>query len=264
MAGTPTVYVICDQNCKFEGMTKEQILTAIKQAVESGEIKDVDAGFVSTIKTINGLPLKFFVGEQAAYDALTEEEKKNLFAIITNDTTKEGLLSSIEELEKSLGELEKWKAAIMDGSQSVKKADHATNADHATAADRAAAADRATNADHAAAADTANVAIVTESVRGTVTLYAETGLDNCWTASIRFEPYSVYALFIENKTYILFTSEGSSLQAYSTSFSEVENMRSYFMYNASTFTLKYYAASETDPSKKAYYTWIAKTKTETA
>lgn len=95
---TPTVYVICDQNCKFEGMTKEQILTAIAQAVESGEITDVDAGFVTTLKTINGQPLKFFVGEQSEYETLTAEDKENLFAIITNDTTKEGLLNSIAQL----------------------------------------------------------------------------------------------------------------------------------------------------------------------
>lgn len=99
---TPTVYVICDQNCKFESMTKEQILAAIAQAVETGEIKDVDTGFVQTIKTINGHPLKFFVGEQSAYDALTEEDKKDLFAIITNDTTAAGILDAIAELDEAL------------------------------------------------------------------------------------------------------------------------------------------------------------------
>lgn len=95
---TPTVYVICDQNCKFESMTKEQILTAIMQAVNEGTISDVDAGFITTVKTINGLPLKFFVGEQSAYDALTDEEKQNLFAIISNDTTKENLLAEIQRI----------------------------------------------------------------------------------------------------------------------------------------------------------------------
>lgn len=96
---TPIVYVICDQNCKFEGMTKEQIYTAIMQAVNEGTIGDIDAGFITTIKTINGTPLKFFVGEQAEYDALTDEDKKDLFAIITNDTTKEGLLQALEDLK---------------------------------------------------------------------------------------------------------------------------------------------------------------------
>lgn len=96
---TPTVYVICGNNCRYEGMTKEQILTAIMQAVKEGEIRDVDAGFVTTINTINGKPLKFFYGPQAEYDALTAEQKAGLFALITNDTTKEGLLEAIARLE---------------------------------------------------------------------------------------------------------------------------------------------------------------------
>lgn len=102
---TPKVYVICDQNCKFEGMTKEQILTAIVQAVEGGEIKDIDAGFIQTVKTINGISLRFFVGEKSAYDALSAEERENLFAIITNDTTKADLLAEIEALKKTVAGL---------------------------------------------------------------------------------------------------------------------------------------------------------------
>lgn len=94
---TPTVYVICDKNCKFEGMTKEQIITAITQAVNEGTVGDIDAGFITTIKTINGVPLQFFVGQQAAYDNLTDAEKKNVFAIITNDTTKEALNAAIDD-----------------------------------------------------------------------------------------------------------------------------------------------------------------------
>ena len=102
---TPKVYVFCDQNCKFEGMTKEQILTAIVQAVSEGTIGDIDTGFITTIKTINGLPLKFFVGEQSAYDELTADEKNNLFAIITNDKTKAELLLALEEVQNAYNEL---------------------------------------------------------------------------------------------------------------------------------------------------------------
>lgn len=105
MANTPTVYVICDANCKFEGMTKEQIYAAILQAVNEGTIGDIDSGFVQTIKTINGIGLKFFLGTQAEYEALTDEEKENLFAIITNDTTKEGIIKAITDLQNELNEI---------------------------------------------------------------------------------------------------------------------------------------------------------------
>lgn len=139
MATTPTVYVICDQNCKFEGMTKEQILTAIMQAVNEGTIGNIDAGFITTIKTINGRPLKFFAGEQAEFDALTDEEKNDLFAIITNDVTKEGIIAAIEELQTNYKTLI---AALTDGSFAVtaKNAQYATSAGSATNAQYATSA----------------------------------------------------------------------------------------------------------------------------
>lgn len=99
---TPKVYVICDANCKFESLTREQILTAITQAVNEGTIGDIDTGFVTTIKTLNGAPLRFFVGTQAEYEALTDDDKTGLFAIISNDTTKEGILTSLETLRTDL------------------------------------------------------------------------------------------------------------------------------------------------------------------
>lgn len=102
MANTPKVFVICDNNCKYEGMTKEQILAAIVRAVNEGTIGEIDTGFITTIKTVNGTPLKFFVGTQAEYEALAD--KQDLFAIITNDTTKEGLLGAFSTLQTDFNE----------------------------------------------------------------------------------------------------------------------------------------------------------------
>lgn len=122
---TPIVYVICDQNCKFESMTKEQIYAAIAQAINDGTFGDVDTGFVQTIKTINGKPLRFFVGAQYEYDALSDDDKQDLFAIITNDATKEGLRNAIETL---LNDFEEYKQGISNGSIVAAKATNATNA----------------------------------------------------------------------------------------------------------------------------------------
>lgn len=119
---TPKVYVLCDQNCKYEGMTKEQILTAIMQAVSEGTISNIDAGFVSSIKTINGETLRFFVGTQAEYDALSETDKNGLFAIITNDTTKEFIIDKLEELDRYIqNTLENF----LNGSLAVGRAENA-------------------------------------------------------------------------------------------------------------------------------------------
>lgn len=130
MANTPKVYVICDQNCKFEGMTKEQIYTAIIQAVNEGTISDIDVGFIQTIKTINGTPLKFFVGTQYEYDILSAADKENLFAIITNDATRESILAAVESLQENVESLHARVDGMEKGTVTVKNATNASKATH--------------------------------------------------------------------------------------------------------------------------------------
>jgi hypothetical protein len=112
-------YVLCDSNCKFESMTKEQILTAITQAVQTGKVGDCDTGFITSVKTINGFPLRFFVGTQSEYESLGESQKRNLFAIITNDTSKEALFDAIEGIRS---EFDAFKNGIAEGRIVVPKA----------------------------------------------------------------------------------------------------------------------------------------------
>lgn len=132
MADTPKVYVLCDLNCKFEGMTKEQIYAAIVQAVNEGTIGDIDTGFVQTIKTINGKALKFFVGEQYEYEALSEDDREGLFAIITNDVTKESILTAVETLQNTVDDMtntvDKVVKGLEDGTRVVAKAKSAEEA----------------------------------------------------------------------------------------------------------------------------------------
>lgn len=95
-------YVLCDKNCKYESMTKEQILTAIEQAVNNGNIENVDAGFVTKIKEQNsGTALSFWVGTQAQYNAL-KGRAENCFYIITDDTTLADINTAIEEQGQSI------------------------------------------------------------------------------------------------------------------------------------------------------------------
>lgn len=94
-------YVFSENNCKVEGLTKEQILAAIQQAVDSGKIKDVDTGFVTKIKEQNkNAGLMFWVGNQAEYNAL-ESKKNNCLYIITDDRRNE----SIDLIWNNLGQL---------------------------------------------------------------------------------------------------------------------------------------------------------------
>lgn len=63
-------YVLCESNCKFESMTKEQIIAAIAEAT-GNTVTDVDAAFITKIKEQNrGTAVKIWVGTQAEYNAL--------------------------------------------------------------------------------------------------------------------------------------------------------------------------------------------------
>lgn len=65
-------YVICDDDCRHEGMTKEQILAAIQQAVENGYISDPDGAIISRLREINkGGAARVWVGTEAEYNALS-------------------------------------------------------------------------------------------------------------------------------------------------------------------------------------------------
>lgn len=82
MANERIYYVICDDNCKFEGMTKEQIYAAIVEAMTEGTISDVDAGFITTIKELNqNQNVKFWIGLQAEYNALEEIDPTTIYII---------------------------------------------------------------------------------------------------------------------------------------------------------------------------------------
>ncbi|MGN0180408.1 MAG: hypothetical protein ACI4DY_13375 [Monoglobaceae bacterium] len=46
---TKKYYAFCEDDCKYETLTKEQTLAAIMQAVSTGEIQDIDTGFVTNV-----------------------------------------------------------------------------------------------------------------------------------------------------------------------------------------------------------------------
>lgn len=65
------VYAICDDSCKFETMTKEEILAAIEQALEQGYVSDPDGAVFSKIKEIcaNG-SVQIWAGTEEQFNAL--------------------------------------------------------------------------------------------------------------------------------------------------------------------------------------------------
>ena len=99
MADEITYYVLRADNCRFEGMTKEQILAAITQAVETGTIQNVDTGFVTKIKEQNsGSAVTLWVGTRAQYNALVTKEP-NCIYIVTDDDTISTMQNAILALQ---------------------------------------------------------------------------------------------------------------------------------------------------------------------
>lgn len=102
MSNGQKFYCMCGNNCKYETMTKEQILAAIVQAVETGTIMDVDTGFVTRLKEQNsGTYISFWIGTKEQYNRLTNKDKNCLY-IISDDTTTEDLRKMIEDLQKDV------------------------------------------------------------------------------------------------------------------------------------------------------------------
>lgn len=119
MAEGRKYYVICEDNCRFESMTKEEILTAITEAVEQGEIHDVDTGFITKIKEQNaGRELKFWVGTQAQYNAISEPEE-NVMYLITDPQADAEMQAQIDELREDVDAIAPAGVCLWQGEASV-------------------------------------------------------------------------------------------------------------------------------------------------
>lgn len=97
MSNEKKYYCFCSSNCKYETMTKEQIMAAIAQAVETGSVGNCDTGFVTKLKEKNGGNyLSVWIGTQAQYNAI-ETPAANCLYIITDDTTNADMIKAVND-----------------------------------------------------------------------------------------------------------------------------------------------------------------------
>lgn len=106
-------FVLCNSNCKYESLTREQIIAAIAEAT-GNTVTDVDEAFITKIKEQNtGAAVKFWVGTQAEYNAIVakgEVEENTLYC--TSDGSAITLLSArIDNAEVQISANE----ALIDG-----------------------------------------------------------------------------------------------------------------------------------------------------
>ena len=100
-----TVNVRGTSDSLFEGMTKEQIITAIEQAT-GGIVGNLDDGYITIWKEQNaGIGVKLWVGTTAQYNAL-EEVLPNILYIRTDDSTVEDMLDAIETIQATLSSIQ--------------------------------------------------------------------------------------------------------------------------------------------------------------
>jgi hypothetical protein len=124
-----TYYCYCDDHCKYQTFTAEQIVGLLEYVIENNALPSdliVDGNIDSStqISAVNSIveqnhnkSLKIWVGTQAEYDAYTGD-KTNLFAIISDDTTKQEIIDAVNKNTNDI-------AKILDGTSpvSVKKND---------------------------------------------------------------------------------------------------------------------------------------------
>ena len=102
MADSSKHYVLRGDKSLAEGMTKEEIITAIVNAIEQGEIGDIDTGFVTSLKEQNGgQAFKVWIGTEAQYQAITTPEK-NVLYLISDDTTADDLEEHLDGIDDDI------------------------------------------------------------------------------------------------------------------------------------------------------------------
>nr|DAW56672.1 MAG TPA: hypothetical protein [Bacteriophage sp.] len=100
------VYAIDEGKNSWLTMTKEQILTAITQAVNEGTIGDIDAGFITKIQEMNAQEVvKLWLGTMAEFQALTTKDTNTLY-MFTDDPTLDDIEQKFTELESRIDDIE--------------------------------------------------------------------------------------------------------------------------------------------------------------
>ena len=96
------VYLLDEAKNQHEGMTKEQIITAIENMETTGSAGDVDSGFISKILELNKHgKLRFWVGTMAEFNALESKEEDTLY-LYTDDPTLDDIEDTMAEIQSNL------------------------------------------------------------------------------------------------------------------------------------------------------------------
>lgn len=108
-------FVLCEDDCKFEGMTKEQTIAAIAEA--TGNVpQSIDEAFISQIVNQNGGSLKLWRGTRAEYNALPEKDEAGTIYHITDDKTAQEAWNKAAEVLAKFEEYDSDEDGIVDNA----------------------------------------------------------------------------------------------------------------------------------------------------
>ena len=103
--GNVDIYAYCGANCKHKVLSAAQQIHLIQEMLENGGKVPTEMTLVTPVNEIidqnTGKGLKLFIGTKAQYEEWSGD-KSNVFAIITDDQTKEEILSRLDELKNSV------------------------------------------------------------------------------------------------------------------------------------------------------------------
>ena len=115
----------CEDNCKFEVYTKEEIISLFEYVIANNALPEgiINGGSVtSALAAVNaiveqnkGAALKFFVGTQTEWDAYTGD-KTNMHPFLSDDATIRNLTNRVTTLEQNVESLDKTVNDICAGT----------------------------------------------------------------------------------------------------------------------------------------------------
>ena len=112
MLDETNVYALDEGKNSWLTMSKEQILTAIMQAVNEGTIGNIDAGFVTKLQEMNNQNVvKFWLGTMTQFEALTEKDENTLY-IFTDDPTLDDIESNFDDVNKKIDDIVKGETTV--------------------------------------------------------------------------------------------------------------------------------------------------------
>ena len=138
MSDIRIVYGFCDDHCKYPVYTKEEVIGLLEYVIANNALpsdlivdgvinNDTKLAAVNAIVEQNsGKAINLWVGTQAEYDAYTGD-KRNLFAIISDDPTKKEIEATLSRHETSLLNTNLVVQNIVDGVTYVPNATNAVD-----------------------------------------------------------------------------------------------------------------------------------------